>query len=420
MPEPEPRIIVLSTLFPHAGQPTTGLFIRERMFRVGRLLPLIVIAPVPWFPFQGLLRGWRPHFRPPAPAAEMQQDVEIRRPRFFSVPGAFKWLDGLCMALACLPLLLRFKREAGCSVIDAHFAYPEGYATSLLGRWLRIPVCITLRGTEVPLARDPRRRSRMIAAMQRATRIFAVSESLKQHAIGLGVAADKILVVGNGVDTTRFHRVDRQAARQRLELARDAPVLVSVGALVERKGFHRVLECLPGLRQRFPGLRYLIVGGAGPEGDCSARLRALTIELGLQDCVVFLGAIASDELKIPLSAADVFVLATSNEGWANVFLEAMACGLPVVTTDVGGNAEVVADAKLGTLVPFGQAERLSQAIADALVREWDRDVIMAYAKGNSWERSVKTLTDEFTAIAARQAGMGVRRQGSPAKRLLRS
>src|SRR5258708_4866571 len=331
MPEPKPRIIVLSTLFPHAGQPTTGLFIRERMFRVARLVPLTVIAPVPWFPFQGLLRRWRPHFRPLAPAVEMQEGIEVRRPRFFSVPGAFKWLDGFCMAIACLPLLLRLKREPGCSVIDAHFAYPEGYAASLLGRWLRIPVCITLRGTEVPLARDPRRRSRMIRAMQRATRIFAVSDSLKRHAISLGVTADKLMVVGNGVDTGRFQRVDRGAARANLGLAGDAPVLVSVGALVERKGFHRVLECLPGLRRRFAGLRYLIVGGAGPEGDWSARLRALTIDLGLQDCVVFLGAVAPDELKIPLSAADVFVLATGNEGWANVLLEAMACGLPVVT-----------------------------------------------------------------------------------------
>jgi glycosyltransferase involved in cell wall biosynthesis len=420
MPEPKPRVIVLSTLFPHAGQPTTGLFIRERMFRVARLLPLTVVAPVPWFPFQGLLRRWRPHFRPPAPAAEMQEGIEVRRPRFFSVPGAFKWLDGFCMAIACLPLLLRLKREPGCNVIDAHFAYPEGYAAALLGRWLRIPVCITLRGTEVPLARDPRRRHRMIEAMQRATRIFAVSESLKRHAASLGLAADKILVVGNGVDTARFQRMNRSAARERLGLAGDGPVLVSVGALVERKGFHRVLECLPALCRRFPGLRYLIVGGAGPEGDCSPRLRALTIDLGLQHCVVFLGGVAPDELKVPLSAADVFVLATSNEGWANVFLEAMACGLPVVTTDVGGNAEVVADAKLGTLVPFGEPERLSQAIAEAVVRDWDRDAIVAYAKGNSWERSVRTLVDEFTAIAARQAGMSARPQGSPAKPLLRS
>ena len=420
MAELEPRIVVLTTLFPHAGQPTAGLFIRERMFRVARLLPLTVVAPVPWFPLQGLLRKCKPHFRPPAPALEMQEGIAVRRPRFLSVPSAFKWLDGFCIAASCFPTLLRLKRDFGCNLIDAHFAYPEGYAATLLGRWLRIPVCITLRGTEVPLARDPRRRRRMIKAMQNATRVFAVSDSLKRHAMSLGIAGDKILVVGNGVDTVKFHRLDRRASRQKLGLPTDAPVLVSVGALVERKGFHRVLECLPGLRRRFPGLRYLVVGGAGPEGDWSAQLSRSVVELGLQDCAVFLGTLPPEELNVPLSAADVFVLATRNEGWANVFLEAMACGLPVVTTDVGGNAEIVTNPNLGILVPFGDTDRLAQAIADALVRDWDRDAIVAYAASNSWERRVRTLADEFAAIALRHAGTNTRRHGSPGKPLLRS
>ena len=404
MVELEPRVVVLTTLFPHAGQPTTGLFIRERMFRVAQLIPLTVVAPVPWFPCQALLRKWKPHFRPPAPAVEIQEGIEVRCPRFFSVPGAFKCLDGFSLAVACLPTLLRLKRSFDFNVIDAHFAYPEGYAATLLGRWLRVPVSITLRGTEVPLARDPRRRRRIIKALRRATRIFSVSESLKRHAANLGVIGDSVVVVGNGVDIGKFHRLDRRAAREKLGLPNDGTVLVSVGALVERKGFHRVIECLPALRRRFPGLRYLVVGGPGPEGDWSARLRSLVIDLGLQDCVVFLGTLAPEELKVPLSAADVFVLATGNEGWANVFLEAMACGLPVVTTDVGGNGEVVANPSLGILVPFGDESALAQAIADALGRDWDRDAIVAYAEANSWERRVQTLIEEFVAIVARDAG----------------
>ena len=415
MSEPEPRIVVLTTLFPHAGQPTAGLFIRERMFRVARLVPVTVVAPVPWFPFQGLLRRWKPHFRPHVGTMETQDGIDVWRPRFLSVPGALKWLDGFFLAASCLPTLLRLKRTFAFNVIDAHFAYPEGYAATLLGRWLRVPVTITLRGTEVPLARDPRRRRRIVAALQRATRIFSVSESLKRHAASLGVAGDRIMVVGNGVDTGKFHRLDRLAARQQLGLPVDAPVLVSVGALVERKGFHRVIECLPALRRSFPQLRYLVVGGPGPEGDFCAQLRRQVIALGLQESVVFLGKLAPEDLKLPLSAADVFVLATRNEGWANVFLEAMACGLPVVTTDVGGNAEVVVDARLGILVPFGQADQLTQAIADALARNWDRDAIVAYAKSNSWDRCVSMLAEEFAAIVVRHAGTNAPERAPPGK-----
>jgi teichuronic acid biosynthesis glycosyltransferase TuaC len=415
MAEPEPRIVVLTTLFPHAGQPTAGLFIRERMLRVARLLPVTVVAPVPWFPLQGIVRRFKPHFRPRVGGMETQQGIEVRRPRFVSVPGAFKWLDGFFLAVCCLPTLLRLKRSFAFNLIDAHFAYPEGYAATLLGRWLRVPVSITLRGTEVPLSRDRRRRRRIIVALQRATRIFSVSASLKRHAMTLGVAGDKIMVVANGVDAAKFHRLDRQAARQRLGLPMDARVLVTVGALVERKGFHRVIECLPALRRRFPQLRYLVVGGPGPEGDWSARLHRDVIDLGLQECVVFLGTLAPEDLKLPLSAADLFVLSTHNEGWANVFLEAMACGLPVVTTDVGGNAEVVANAKLGILVPFGHPDKLSQAIADALGREWDRDAIVAHAKSNGWDRCVSMLVDEFAAIVARHAGTRAPEPAPPGK-----
>ena len=403
MSRPEPRLVVFTTLFPHPGQPGAGLFIRERMFRVAKLLPLTVVAPVPWFPLQRLLRRWKPGFRPAAPTIEIQDGIEVRHPRFFSVPGAFKWLDGFFMAVGCLPTMLRLKRSFAFNLIDAHFAYPDGYAATLLGRWLGVPVTITLRGTEVPLARDPRRRRRLVTALHRARRVFSVSDSLKRHVASLGAPRDKVLVVGNGIDTTVFHRIDRRAAREALKLPGEAPILISVGALVERKGFHRVMECLPALRRRLPGLRYLIVGGASPEGDWSAVLRQRATELGLLDCVMFLGALAPGELKVPLSAADVFVLATGNEGWANVFLEAMACGLPVVTTSVGGNAEVVAHPGLGTLVPFGDAGKLEQAIAEALGRDWDRDAIVEYAKANDWDQRVGVLSEEFSTIVAREA-----------------
>ena len=403
----KPRLVVFTTLFPNPGQPTTGLFIRERMFRVAEHLPLIVVAPVPWFPLQGLIRKWKPHFRPDAPRVEQQAGIDVLHPRFFSLPGALKWLDGIFMALGCLPTMLRLKRSFAFNVIDAHFAYPDGYAATLLGRWLHVPVTITMRGTEVPLARDPLLRQRIVKALQCATRIFSVSDSLKRHAANLGVVRDKILVVGNGVDTEKFCRLSRRSARDQLGLSEDAPVLISVGALVERKGFHRVIECLPALLQRFPGLRYLVVGGASPEGDWSASLRERVIELDLQDCVIFLGALAPDKLKVPLSAADVFVLATRNEGWANVFLEAMACGLPVVTTDVGGNAEVVANGNLGILVPFGDRDGLARAMSEALRRDWDRDFIVAHAAANSWNQRVDLLMEEFIAIVSREPRLDI-------------
>ncbi|BCB26590.1 glycosyl transferase family 1 [Sulfurimicrobium lacus] len=398
MPE-SPRIVVFTTLFPNAAQPGAGVFIRERMFRVARVLPLMVVAPVPWFPFQGLIRLFRPHFRPAPSYREIQDGIEVLHPRFFSIPGIFKSLDGLFLALSTFALMRKLQREQRCEIIDSHFAYPDGYAASLLGRWLALPFTVTLRGTESRLAKQPAFRKRMTLAMQSAARVFSVSDSLRQLALALGIPEARTQVVGNGVDTTKFHAVDKIAARIELGLPPDAPVLISVGGLVERKGFHRVIACLPALLENHPELHYLIVGGPSPEGDMGAQLRAQVAESGLEKRVTFTGPMESEALKNLLSAADVFVLATRNEGWANVFLEAMACGLPVITTDVGGNAEVVCKPELGAIVPFGDQAALKQALSAALERKWERSKIIAYAEENAWDSRIAQLVEAFREIA---------------------
>lgn len=406
---PAPGLVVLSTLFPNAAQPNAGLFVRERMFRVGAQLPLFVVAPQPWFPLDGLIRRFRSGFRPEKPGFERQQGFDVYFPKYLSVPGYLKHLDGFFMAVAVYLFLKR--RRHRFAIIDAHFAYPEGYAATLLGRWLRVPVTMTLRGTEPRMSRLPRIRRRMQRAFGRATRIFSVSDSLRRLALSLGAAEDKTEVVGNGVDLSRFKREDRIDARVRLGLPASVPVLISVGGLVERKGFHRVLAVMPALQRRYPELRYLIVGGASPEGDMTETLQEQARELGLGEAVIFAGPIPPDDLRWYLSAADVFVLATRNEGWANVFLEAMACGLPVVTTDVGGNREVVCADDLGIVVPFDDADALREAIATALASGWDREAIVDYAARNTWDARVEVLVARFREIDAAAIAGPARTEG---------
>ena len=404
MTERAPAILVWSSLFPSPVQPQAGIFIRERMFRVGEHLPLTVISPQPWFPLQGLIRLFRPHFRPHAPRREQQMGVEILRPRFLSIPGLFKRFDGFMMALGALPTVRRLVKAGRADVIDAHFAYPDGYAAAKVGQWLRRPVTITLRGTEVRHARDPALRPRVRKALRQASKVFSVSSSLRQLAIDLGIDSTKVRVVGNGVDAACFNAADKTMARASLGLPADAKVMITVGGLVERKGFHRVIACLPELLKTWPDLHYLAVGSAGPEGDYTQEIRALVDQLGVQSRVHFLGAMPPDEVCRALSAADVFVLATRNEGWANVLLEAMACGLPVVATDVGGNAEVINHPSLGRVVPFGDHAALREALAEVLANSWDRQAIRWYAEQNDWQQRVDVLLEEFRRLATRDSG----------------
>ena len=198
-----PRLLVFCSLFPSAAQPQAGLFIRERMFRVGKHVPIVVVAPQPWFPAQTLIRWFRPHFRPMALTYEMMDGIAIHRPRFFCIPGILKWTDGLFMALSTFLSVRRIVREHRANIIDAHFGYPDGYAALLLGRWLRLPVVLTLRGKE-----EGQSRSDVAAPLKRAIagadQVITVSAALQALAIEQGADPARVQIVGNGVDLAKF------------------------------------------------------------------------------------------------------------------------------------------------------------------------------------------------------------------------
>jgi teichuronic acid biosynthesis glycosyltransferase TuaC len=398
MADNSPRLIVFSSLYPSRVRPNAGVFIRERMSKVARHCPMVVISPVPWFPLQSLIQWFKPDYRLQPDNYEDQDGISVYFPRFLSIPGVGRSWDGFFMALGSLAICYRLKKHFVFHLIDSHFAYPDGYAATLLGKWFKVPVTITLRGTEVPLSNIPSRRQRILKALNDAAQVFSVSDSLKRHVINLGADAEKIRVVGNGIDTAKFFPIDKKQARQHWQIPEDAQVLISVGGLVDRKGFHRVIEILPALIEKYPRLLYLIVGGASPEGNILSRLEQQVETLNIGQHVRFLGALPAEQLHDPLSAADLFVLATANEGWANVFLEAMACGLPVVCTDVGGNREVVANEILGSIVPFGNADALLLALDNALHRQWDRHAIINHAADNSWDKRVDILLAEFKKL----------------------
>ena len=389
------KILVLTSVFPNHKQPGLGVFVRERMFKVAEQCELKVVAPVAWFP---LIRLLRKNYRPIVAFHEIQNGIEVFHPKFFNIPRYFKFLDGFFFFLCSLYTLRTIRKTFDFDVIDAHFTYPDGFGAVLLGKYFRRPVTITVRGTIRKFSRTASIRPLVKYALQNAAQVFAVCEDLRQAAIEAGGYPDNIEVIANGVDNAKFFRVDQASARQALQLDLTRKIIISVGGLTERKGFHRIIEQLPVLRDKFPDILLIIVGGSSVEGDNEVYLRKRVNELSLTDHVLFAGAQPHDQLYRWLNAADIFCLATSNEGWANVFLEAMACGLPVVTTAVGGNPEVICSDDLGILVPFGDSEALKTAIESALLRNWDRNKIVDYASENTWDRRVALLLDRFRTL----------------------
>jgi glycosyltransferase involved in cell wall biosynthesis len=320
-------------------------------------------------------------------------------PRFFCIPRYFKWLDGVLYAVCLVPFLRRLRRSFPFDIIDAHFAYPDGLAATIIGKIFRRPVVITLRGSIVRLATYPLHRPQIRRALRAAKRVLAVSESLKQTAVALGVPAEKIRVIPNGVDTGRFFPMDRAEARRVLDLPKDGRILLSVGGLNEGKGHHRIVAMLPSLLRRHPDLLHVIVGGGRRADSLRPVLERLVRDLGLQDHVLLAGERPHEQIPLWMGAADVFCLATRSEGWANVLLEALACGRPVVSTRVGGNGEIVTHPGLGALVPAGDDTALAEALDAALERPWAPEVLAGHARRHSWEQATRDVLDELRRAA---------------------
>jgi teichuronic acid biosynthesis glycosyltransferase TuaC len=390
------RAVVLSSTFPNANQPTLGIFVRERMTALARHCELRVVAPIPWFPANGLIRGSRYVGLAPVEAGG---PFPVYHPRVLSIPRYLKCVDGILYAASLARFLVRLRRDFPFDLIDAHFAYPDGLAAVLLGRLLRRPVVVTLRGSIVRLQHYRLHRPQIRWALDHAARVIAVSQSLKDVATDLGVGAQHISVIPNGVDLAKFRPKVRSAAREACGLPLDRSIILTVGGIYEGKGQHHVVEALARLSARRPDAVYVMVGEDRRDGYVEG-LRERVARAGLGERVRFAGRKPHDALADWYSAADVFCLATRSEGWANVLLEALACGTPVVATRVGGNAEIVPSDRYGLLVAHGDVPALADALDRAIESRWDRAALAAYAAGHTWDAAASLVVGEFERVLA--------------------
>lgn len=379
------RVLTFTSLFPGPGRPNHGVFVRNRLEHLLASQPVeaVVVAPVP---------------RPPWAMRDSEataRGARVLHPGFAHLRGLGQYLAPLALRAAGMRAL-REPALAGqrFDLIDAHYLYPDGVAALALGRRLGLPVVVTARGSDVTQMFDhalPRRAIRRV--IREAAAIIAVSGGLRERLIELGAPPGKVTVLRNGVDLERFHPAERQAARAQWGVS--GPTLVSVGGLIPRKRHDLTLAALA----KLPGWR-LLVAGEGPE---RGRLAALSRDLGLADRVRFLGAVPHAELATLYSAADVSVLASSREGWANVLLESMACGTPAVASRIPGNPEVVAAPAAGRIVASNTPDDFAAAIAE-VAADADRTATRAYAEGFSWDATSAGQVAVFRRVVA-QAGI---------------
>jgi len=382
------RIASVSIEFPSASNPRRGLFVQRRLLALARIAEVCVVHPQPWFPW----------LRPVAPStleAEAGDGLPVVRPRMFYIPGVLKGLDGNWVRRAILPTLRALEAGGGLDLLDAHFGYPEGVGAVLAARELDRPVFITMRGLERPVLTQPWRGRQLSWALQECTGIVSVSYSLKDLALEHGVPESQIEVIPNAVDRALFHPGDQAEARRRLGLNQKDRLVVCVGMLIAGKGQHHLVEAAGRLRNRIPQLRLALIGGVAHEPRYPAYLERRIRDLGVSDMVQLLGSQAPATIATWLQAADVFALPTYDEGCCNAILEALACGVPVVTTTAGDNRLLVDPPNRGRVVPIGDPDSFTEALEEALTIEWDRTAIAAAGVAYSWDEVARKTLEFF-------------------------
>jgi glycosyltransferase involved in cell wall biosynthesis len=264
--------------------------------------------------------------------------------------------------LGVLRALRRCVAEGDVDVVHTHNFVPNYYAvaaTRLADRPLAIVNTCHNMGTRL---RNRRLRWLYRWSLRHTGRIALVGRQVLASLVSMGVADPrKAVVVLNGVPVAD-RPGDRDQARDRLGIPRDALLLGCVGRLVELKNHAMLIDALPGLLAAHPALQAVIVG----DGPLQAALQARIDALGLGVRVRLTGA--RDDVHALLPALDVFVLPSRTEGLSIALLEACAAGLAVVATDVGGNGEIIADGRTGRLVPSDDVPAL-QAALDALLQD---------------------------------------------------
>lgn len=389
------RLLTFTTLYPNAEQPHHGVFVENRLRHLiaSGAVESRVVAPVPWFPFTSPRFGsYAAHAR--VPLVEERHGITIEHPRYGLLPKVGMVPAPLLLYWGARRTVERLRRNGyDFDAIDAHYFYPDGVAAALLAHAVGKPLVITARGTDINLIPQyavPRRMIQWAAA--RSSAMITVCAALKTALAELDVPAERITVLRNGVDLETFRPIDPDQARAELGEPLGGPLLASVGHLIERKGHHHVIGAL----HELPGAR-LLVAGTGPE---KAALEALAARLGVADRVRFLGHVPHRDLTRLYSAADALVLASSREGWANVLLESMACGTPVVASNIWGTPEVVATPEAGRLMPELSATGVARAVLDLLAAPPDRADTRRYAENFSWDDTTAGQISIFNRLAA--------------------
>lgn len=371
------KVLFVSNLFPDSTEPNRGLYNARLVHSLSKGCELRVLSPRPALP----LLGNTP--RKPRP-----EDVNLKPvfPPARYIPKIGSRFNHRLMAGSLRKPIQSLRQEFAFDVVLASWLYPDACGISILAQEMDFPFVAVCQGSDAhQYLRNPNRRRAIVESMASAARVATRSRELARLLEDAGIANANLQTIYNGVDTELFHPIDKQAAREALQLPLHDRIVLFVGNFYSVKNPSLLAKAFAKLRHDEPDAKYrLIMIGDGPERE--AIIRSF-IGTGYEQGTRFPGRQPAETVARYMQAADVLCVPSDNEGVPNVILEAFASGLKVVATNVGGIPEILNDEQLGTLVSANDAETMATALRDELNRSVAAEAIADHAAQFTWQRT---------------------------------
>ena len=379
------KIAVVTRYFPSSAEPWQGRAAYQTLRVLAREADVRVFFPNAAYP------SWlKPRSRSydKLDPSYSPLDVQVSYHDYAALPLVSRPMNGWMAARVLLPHVRSFAPD----LIFSYFLYPDAYAAFKIGQALKVPVVAMSIGSDINRIGDPISAMHTRTVLREADFIVTVSGDLRTKAVAMGSSPQKTRAIVNGCDLSVFHALNRLEARQKLHIDPSAEAVVYIGRMDVKKGLRELVEAAASLHDERPNLHVYMVG-EGPdrtliESDIQARTAAGYVH-ALQSC-------APDDVAVWMAAADLVTLPSYMEGCPNVVLEALACGRPVVATNVGGIPEILSD-ESGRLVSPRDPVALAQALASVLDRSWDAASISTRGS-RSWNAVAAELLEIFESL----------------------
>lgn len=375
------KIAVVTRYFPNSEQPTHGRSAYQTLRVLAREAEVRVFYPNSTYP--SFLKPQNRTYNKLDPTFSLP-DVNVSYYDYPALPMLSRPFNGWMAARVLLPHVRAFAPD----LIFSFVLYPYGYAAWRIGQALSVPVVAMGIGSDVHSIGDRFSAMRTRTVLREVDFVVTVSEDLRKKAVAMGAPAEKTRAVVNGCDLSVFRVADRQESRQKLRIDPAEEAVVYIGRMDLKKGLGELIEAAAKLRLLRPNLHFYLVG----EGPDLSVVENAVQSFNAADYVHLMPPCTFDDVAVWITASDLVTLPSYMEGCPNVVLEALACGRPVVATNVGGIPEIMSDA-CGRLVPPRDASLLADGIASVLDRTWDPAAISA-----QWSRSWTTVAAELREI----------------------